>query len=557
MPEYPQGGYALCTPAIRRAIEILAGRRSHEHLPGYLALLRARLSQRVAGFRQIEEFHNDYLRVPDAPPASPYLRPFLSRGYQHTPLLGSGLPQTQALLLNRNLQGSYARSSIRQGGPFSRVVRIEEHSSTGSPSEVEYVLVDGHENVLLSQMLSGNKIPAVSLAVFLFRDRWIRLAEPRIRDLVPALRQFLCLETTNQDGDHIYEALFDEHDLERYADADLLQFAPERPLSADDGDTDIVSAEKVREVTLSDLQLEESLHSVAAPRPIDASALDDSDPVLADVQAAREMGYAGVILAGSPGTGKSWYAQQVALAVAGRWDNVRSVQFHPSYQYEDFMFGYVPGQTGRFELRPKEFVQLCRDAGAHPDDMFVMVIDEISRCDVVRVFGEALTYLEMDKRDQPFLLACGEELTVPRNLFLIGTMNTHDKGVDEIDVALERRFAHVALAPDAGALRRLLESRVAKADTAYLNRLMGFFEALQQEPVPEAHLGHAYFLRCTNVNSAKHEWSFRLRPALERAFQFDRTPIERIESQWANVVGASDESSVAAGPTDAEIGSAD
>ena len=371
------------------------------------------------------------------------------------------------------------------------------------------------------------------------------MAEARVRDLVPALRQFLRLEAADQDGDQIYETLFDELDLDRYADDDLSEFAPERPIATAVGDTDIVSGEKVREVTLHELELTELLGPATTQRPVDGSALGDSDSVLAAVQTAREMGYAGIILAGPPGTGKSWYAQQVAVAIAGRWDNVRSVQFHPSYQYEDFMFGYVPGQTGRFELRPKEFVRVCRQAGAHPDEMYVLVIDEISRCDVVRVFGEALTYLEMDKREQPFDLACGEELAIPRNLFLIATMNTHDKGVDEIDVAFERRFAHVALAPDSGTLRRLLENGDG-ADSDYLDRLIGFFEALQQEPAPEVHLGHAYFLRCADVRSAEHEWHFRLRPALERALQFDRVTLEKIETRWASVVGAPHEASVAA-----------
>ena len=216
------------------------------------------------------------------------------------------------------------------------------------------------------------------------------------------------------------------------------------------------------------------------------------------------MGYAGVILCGPPGTGKSWYAQQLAFAISGSWDFVRSVQFHPSYQYEDFMFGYTPSTDGGFELRAKEFTRTCKDAACQPDVTFVLVIDEISRSDVVRVFGEALTYIEIDKREIPFQSASGEELSIPRNLILIATMNPWDKGVDELDMALERRFAQIDLQPSANVLRQILEKH--DVSTSFLDRLVTFFEKLQAFPLETVRLGHAYFLRCVDVNSAKRVW---------------------------------------------------
>ena len=527
------GNYVLNYSAVRRAIEILSSRRSHEHLPGYLALLRARLSGDVVGVREIEEFYNEYLRVPAAPADSPYLRPFLSRGYGSLPS-GYGPLRARGFLMNKNLQGSYARSSMRQRGFFSQVIRIVEHAGHGTaPSEFEYVLVDGHEEIVLSKMLVGHRVPALSLAIFLFRERVLQLKEARILGLVGVLRSFLQIETEVPDGDRIYGTLFDSSDDSEYDDIALLKSNEVGSLSLLDDPAAMVSERSVRSVTLENIGLDKPL----SDGPSNASELDDWDPILASVRVALELGYAGVILAGPPGTGKSWYAQQIAVAITGRWENVRSVQFHPSYQYEDFVFGYVPTEQGVFRLQAKEFVRVCRDAGADPAGQYVLIIDEISRSDVVRVFGEALTYVETDKRDQPFVLACGEELAVPKNLVFVCTMNSRDKGVDEVDMAFERRFAEVTLAPDAGVLRRLLERRFENIDRDYLGRLIGFFEELQREAVAEARLGHAYFLRCGDVHAAMYVWSLRVRPTLEKALVFDRASFERIEKRWENVVG--------------------
>ena len=370
--------------------------------------------------------------------------------------------------------------------------------------------------------------------MFLFRERLLQLKEMRITELVVVLREFLQIAPDGAEGDRIYGTLFDSSDAKQYDDAALMDGKESGKLSLLDDPEELVSRSSVRTVTLESL----GLLKTPSGSPSNASELDDQDPVLASVRVARELGYAGVILSGPPGTGKSWYAQQIAFAIAGCWQNVRSVQFHPSYQYEDFVFGYVPREQGGFGLKAKEFVSVCRDAGADPAGQYVLIIDEISRSDVVRVFGEALTYVETDKREQPFTLACGEELAVPKNLLIVGTMNSRDKGVDEVDMAFERRFAEVTLIPDAGVLQKLLEGRFEKIDRDYLGRLIGFFEGLQREAVAEARLGHAYFLRCGDVQMATAVWKLRVRPTLEKALVFDRGLFDKIEARWKRVVAA-------------------
>lgn len=299
----------------------------------------------------------------------------------------------------------------------------------------------------------------------------------------------------------------------------------------------LVSDDAARTLSLDDLGLSELFKNEKKPLesspPIDESDLDESDEVLMAVRSAHDMGFAGVILSGPPGTGKSWYAQQIGVALSGSWDAVRSVQFHPSYQYEDFVFGYAPKDDGGFELRPKEFARICKDAATNPGTLHVLVIDEISRSDVVRVFGEALTYIETDKREQPFQLASGEELSVPKNLIIIGTMNPWDKGVDELDMALERRFAQIDLEPNVDTLRRLLTER--KVPTDFVERIVTFFEKLQQQPLETVRLGHAYFLRCVDEETAKTAWRLRLRPSLRRACRLEPTLFKKIEGLWDDV----------------------
>ena len=294
-----------------------------------------------------------------------------------------------------------------------------------------------------------------------------------------------------------------------------------------------ISRRKVRSLTLTDLGLRDDVPEEdigQSSLSIDKSELSETDTILQQTRRALEMNYAGVILSGSPGTGKSWYAQQIAVELTGDWGAVRSVQFHPSYQYEDFVFGYMPLPQGGFAIQPKEFALVCREAAGHPERTYALIIDELSRSDVIRVFGEALTYLEVDKRDRAFGTACGEELIVPRNLVLIATMNPWDKGVDELDVALERRFAQIDLPPSGDTLLRLLIAKGAAA--AFAEKMVSFFNSLQRLDNDLVRIGHAYFLTCVDKASASDTWSFRLRPTFSRACRLDKATYAQIEELW-------------------------
>jgi 5-methylcytosine-specific restriction protein B len=194
----------------------------------------------------------------------------------------------------------------------------------------------------------------------------------------------------------------------------------------------------------------------------------------------------------------------------------------------------VPTAIGGFRMEPKIFPKLCVTAQENPDVNHVLVVDEISRCDVTRVFGEALTYIEIDKRGQAFTLASGTTMQVPKNLVIVATMNPWDKGVDDLDIALLRRFAQIDVSPSATELSRLLTRN--GADTDFITKLIDFFNFVQAQEDESCHIGHAYFIECTDLQRAEYTWRVRLAPFFKRACRLDFEQYRLIDSQWRRVI---------------------
>ena len=158
-----------------------------------------------------------------------------------------------------------------------------------------------------------------------------------------------------------------------------------------------------------------------------------------------------VILQGAPGVGKSFSAVRLAYNFMGYRDDSRilKVQFHQSYSYEDFIMGYRPTADG-FAIKPGPFYEFCNEASGKSDPYFV-IIDEINRGNMSRIFGELLMLIEADKRGDELRLLYQEKtdpaFSVPENVYIIGMMNTADRSIAMIDYALRRRFAFVDFGP--------------------------------------------------------------------------------------------------------------
>lgn len=223
-----------------------------------------------------------------------------------------------------------------------------------------------------------------------------------------------------------------------------------------------------------------------------------------------------VLLYGPPGTGKTYLAVRAATELAARQrfgktlstlteaerteiENpkglVRVCTFHPGYGYEDFIEGLRPETVAghlSFERRPGVFKQLCADAEKAKDRHFFLVVDEINRGDVPRIFGELITLLEHDKRNRVVTLPSGSHFSVPSNVFVIGTMNTADRSISLLDVALRRRFGFIELMPDSSLLERRAVGELPLGP--WLDALNARLRRHLKRDARNLQIGHAYLL---------------------------------------------------------------
>lgn len=156
-----------------------------------------------------------------------------------------------------------------------------------------------------------------------------------------------------------------------------------------------------------------------------------------------------MILQGAPGVGKTFIAKRLAYSIMGVKDesHIEFIQFHQNYCYEDFMMGYKP-QGDSFELKKGIFYQFCKKAESDLEQNYFFLIDEINRGNMSKIFGELLMLIEKDYRGMSMTLAYdGQLFSVPKNLYIIGMMNTADRSLAMIDYALRRRFSFFEIEP--------------------------------------------------------------------------------------------------------------
>lgn len=213
-----------------------------------------------------------------------------------------------------------------------------------------------------------------------------------------------------------------------------------------------------------------------------------------------------VILEGAPGVGKTFCAKRLAYSIIGCIDDsrVRTVQFHQSYSYEDFIMGYRPTDKG-YEMHYGAFYTFCKEAEKDdPQNPYFFVIDEINRGNISKVFGELFMLIEADKREKSGkrgkrinLLYNDEQFSVPENVYIIGTMNTADRSLAMMDYALRRRFAFFNIPPAFDNSKFI--DYINQQDSEKLNRLVSCVkslnEAIREDPSlgEGVCIGHSYF----------------------------------------------------------------
>jgi hypothetical protein len=471
--------------------------QASKHLVPFLALIEKGVN--ASAFTQFEEkddeaFFDRYFKVPGNA-ASPWFDPITRE--------------------RRIPTHTHSNVATARKGTFRSSWNAAETRQTATGDTEWKLAPDCIDIVCRKVMTRGGKLNrpnVVDLAVWFFRQEDFP-DNATASDLQQRFRQAFPLP------DDSYNKLFS-----------FIDEPPERLFAATAlTDADV---EEVVESTLIDTS------SVAPPPPQPApsrvpptSKLDADDPILAEVRSVLDINSSGIIFRGCPGTGKSWYAWNIALALTNnRPDRVFRVQFHPSFGYEDFVEGYQPAEskTSGFEVVPRIFLQAA-ELAASSGDYVAFVIDEINRGDPARVFGEVLTYIENGWRDIPFISPYrGVETRIPRNLVLLATMNPHDRSITQLDMALLRRFDHIDITPSKEKVEEFLLA--AGLDATRTSAVVEWFEQLQQ--LMPFGIGHTYFLGIADTAKLAAVWRYRILPFCESVLEFEPERLDHVRSSF-------------------------
>ena len=220
---------------------------------------------------------------------------------------------------------------------------------------------------------------------------------------------------------------------------------------------------------------------------------------------------------------------------------VQLVQFHQNYSYEDFILGYKPSGSD-YELQRGTFYKFCISAANNPDKPYFFIIDEINRGNLSKIFGELLMLIEKDYRGEKLTLAYKDEkFFVPKNLYIIGMMNTADRSLAMIDYALRRRFSFYEMHP--GFQSDGFKKYQAAMNNEHFNKLIEKIEELNRAIAKDEslgsgfELGHSYFCGQKSVDDAwLHQViNFDILPMLQEYWFDNRSEVKKWEAELNSI----------------------
>jgi 5-methylcytosine-specific restriction protein B len=229
-----------------------------------------------------------------------------------------------------------------------------------------------------------------------------------------------------------------------------------------------------------------------------------------------------LIFYGPPGTGKTFLARALADHLVSEGGAVDLVQFHPSYAYEDFFEGFRPQRskvdetTVAFELVSGPLRRIAEQAAGDPEHPYVLVIDEINRANLAKVFGELYFLLEYRDAEITLQYSPDDRFQLPPNLYLLGTMNTADRSIALIDAAMRRRFYFVELSPTRSPIRDLLRDWL--GHHGHSSHAADILDELNRRiPGADAAIGPSYLMTkaVDDPASLERRWRYAILPLLE------------------------------------------